>query len=64
MFAVPLAQQPRGDLRQLADIGQVAQATTAIPVQTDADVLEPLELGFGFCRLVVASPEGLERLKP
>ncbi len=24
--------------------------------ETEADVLEPLELGFGFCRLVVASP--------
>lgn len=25
--------------------------------ESDADVLEPLELGFGFCRLVVANPE-------
>ena len=26
--------------------------------ETGADVLEPLELGFGFCRLVVAAPSG------
>ena len=36
-----------------ADLGVTG---TDVLRETDADVLEPLELGFGFCRLVVASP--------
>jgi ATP phosphoribosyltransferase len=37
-----------------ADLGVTG---TDVLRETDADVLEPLELGFGACRLVVASPE-------
>jgi len=37
-----------------ADLGVTG---TDVLRETGADVLEPLELGFGFCRLVVASPE-------
>jgi ATP phosphoribosyltransferase len=36
-----------------ADLGVTG---TDVLRETGADVLEPLELGFGFCRLVVASP--------
>ena len=36
-----------------ADLGITG---TDVLRETDADVLEPLALGFGFCRLVVASP--------
>ncbi len=36
-----------------ADLGV---AGTDVLRETGADVLEPLELGFGFCRLVVATP--------
>jgi ATP phosphoribosyltransferase len=36
-----------------ADLGITG---TDVLRETGADVLEPLELGFGFCRLVVASP--------
>jgi ATP phosphoribosyltransferase len=36
-----------------ADLGVTG---TAVLRETGADVLEPLELGFGFCRLVVAAP--------
>jgi ATP phosphoribosyltransferase len=38
-----------------ADLGVTG---TDILRETGADVLEPLELGFGACRLVVATPEG------
>ena len=31
-------------------------------LETGADVLEPLDLGFGRCRVVVASPEGKEMI--
>ena len=40
-----------------ADLGITG---TDVLRETDADVLEPLELGFGFCRLVVASPAGTD----
>ena len=36
-----------------ADLGVTG---TDVLRETGADVLEPLELGFGFCRLVVAAP--------
>ena len=36
-----------------ADLGITG---TDVLRETGADVLEPLELGFGYCRLVVASP--------
>ena len=39
-----------------ADLGV---AGTDILRESNADVLEPLELGFGACRLVVAAPEGV-----
>jgi len=38
-----------------ADLGVTG---TDVLRETDADVLEPLDLGFGHCRLVVASPTG------
>jgi ATP phosphoribosyltransferase len=38
-----------------ADLGITG---TDVLRESDADVLEPLELGFGACRLVVASPAG------
>jgi ATP phosphoribosyltransferase len=38
-----------------ADLGVTG---TDVLRESDADVLEPLELGFGACRLVVASPAG------
>ena len=38
-----------------ADLGVTG---TDVLRETDADVLEPLELGFGDCRLVVAGPAG------
>jgi len=38
-----------------ADLGVTG---TDVLRETEADVLEPLELGFGACRLVVASPSG------
>lgn len=39
-----------------ADLGITG---TDVLRETEADVLEPLALGFGACRMVVASPEGL-----
>ena len=33
-------------------------------LETGADVLEPLDLGFGRCRLVVASPSSRLRARP
>ena len=38
-----------------ADLGVTG---TDVLRESDADVLEPLELGYGLCRLVVATPEG------
>lgn len=41
-----------------ADLGIVGQD---ILLEQEPDVYEPLDLGFGFCRLVVAEPEALWR---
>jgi ATP phosphoribosyltransferase len=48
-----------GDVPVYVESGAADLGVTGTDVlrETGADVLEPLELGFGFCRLVVASPE-------
>lgn len=47
-----------GDVPVYVESGAADLGVTGTDVlrESDADVLEPLELGFGFCRLVVASP--------
>ena len=47
-----------GDVPVYVESGAADLGVTGTDVlrETGADVLEPLELGFGFCRLVVASP--------
>jgi ATP phosphoribosyltransferase len=47
-----------GDVPVYVESGAADLGITGTDVlrETGADVLEPLELGFGFCRLVVASP--------
>ncbi|MBA3318649.1 MAG: ATP phosphoribosyltransferase [Gemmatimonadales bacterium] len=52
-----LAVKP-GDVPVYVESGAADLGITGTDVlrETGADVLEPLELGFGFCRLVVASP--------
>ena len=47
-----------GDVPVYVESGAADLGVTGTDVlrETNADVLEPLELGFGFCRLVVASP--------
>jgi ATP phosphoribosyltransferase len=47
-----------GDVPVYVEAGAADLGVTGTDVlrETGADVLEPLELGFGFCRLVVASP--------
>ncbi|MBA3893363.1 MAG: ATP phosphoribosyltransferase, partial [Gemmatimonadales bacterium] len=49
-----------GDVPVYVESGAADLGVTGTDVlrETGADVLEPLELGFGFCRLVVASPTG------
>jgi ATP phosphoribosyltransferase len=49
-----------GDVPVYVESGAADLGVTGTDVlrETGADVLEPLELGFGFCRLVVASPAG------
>ena len=49
-----------GDVPVYVESGAADLGVTGTDVlrETGADVLEPLELGFGFCRLVVASPGG------
>jgi ATP phosphoribosyltransferase len=51
-----------GDVPVYVESGAADLGVTGTDVlrETGADVLEPLELGFGFCRLVVASPEGTD----
>jgi ATP phosphoribosyltransferase len=48
-----------GDVPVYVESGAADLGITGTDVlrETGADVLEPLELGFGFCRLVVASPD-------
>ncbi|MBA3659773.1 MAG: ATP phosphoribosyltransferase, partial [Gemmatimonadales bacterium] len=48
-----------GDVPVYVESGAADLGITGTDVlrESNADVLEPLELGFGFCRLVVASPE-------
>jgi ATP phosphoribosyltransferase len=48
-----------GDVPVYVESGAADLGVTGTDVlrESNADVLEPLELGFGFCRLVVASPE-------
>ncbi len=48
-----------GDVPVYVESGAADLGVTGTDVlrETNADVLEPLELGFGFCRLVVASPD-------
>ncbi len=52
-----LAVKP-GDVPVYVESGAADLGVTGTDVlrETGADVLEPLELGFGFCRLVVAAP--------
>jgi ATP phosphoribosyltransferase len=47
-----------GDVPVYVETGAADLGVTGTDVlrETGADVLEPLELGFGFCRLVVAAP--------
>jgi len=47
-----------GDVPVYVESGAADLGITGTDVlrETDADVLEPLELGFGFCRLVLATP--------
>jgi ATP phosphoribosyltransferase len=47
-----------GDVPVYVESGAADLGVTGTDVlrESNADVLEPLELGFGFCRLVVASP--------
>ena len=47
-----------GDVPVYVESGAADLGVTGTDVlrETGADVLEPLELGFGFCRLVVAAP--------
>jgi ATP phosphoribosyltransferase len=49
-----------GDVPVYVESGAADLGVTGTDVlrETGADVLEPLELGFGFCRLVVATPVG------
>jgi ATP phosphoribosyltransferase len=49
-----------GDVPVYVESGAADLGITGTDVlrETGADVLEPLELQFGFCRLVVAAPEG------
>jgi ATP phosphoribosyltransferase len=49
-----------GDVPVYVESGAADLGITGTDVlrETGADVLEPLELGFGFCRLVVAAPAG------
>ncbi|HEU5169170.1 MAG TPA: ATP phosphoribosyltransferase [Gemmatimonadales bacterium] len=51
-----------GDVPVYVESGAADLGVTGTDVlrETPADVLEPLELGFGFCRLVVAAPAGAE----
>jgi ATP phosphoribosyltransferase len=51
-----------GDVPVYVESGAADLGVTGTDVlrETGADVLEPLELGFGFCRLVVASPESAD----
>ena len=51
-----------GDVPVYVESGAADLGVTGTDVlrETGADVLEPLELGFGFCRLVVAAPTGAE----
>lgn len=48
-----------GDVPVYVESGAADLGVTGTDVlrESNADVLEPLELGFGFCRLVVASPD-------
>src|SRR4029079_16826985 len=49
-----------GDVPVYVESGAADLGITGTDVlrETGADVLEPLEMQFGFCRLVVATPEG------
>jgi ATP phosphoribosyltransferase len=49
-----------GDVPVYVESGAADLGITGTDVlrESNADVLEPLEMGFGFCRLVVASPGG------
>jgi len=49
-----------GDVPVYVESGAADLGVTGTDVlrESDADVLEPLDLGFGGCRLVVAAPEG------
>jgi ATP phosphoribosyltransferase len=49
-----------GDVPVYVESGAADLGVTGTDVlrESGADVLEPLELGFGFCRLVVAAPAG------
>jgi ATP phosphoribosyltransferase len=49
-----------GDVPVYVESGAADLGVTGTDVlrESGADVLEPLELGFGFCRLVVATPAG------
>jgi ATP phosphoribosyltransferase len=49
-----------GDVPVYVEFGAADLGVTGTDVlrESGADVLEPLELGFGFCRLVVAAPAG------
>ena len=49
-----------GDVPVYVESGAADLGVTGTDVlrESGADVLEPLELGFGYCRLVVAAPDG------
>lgn len=51
-----------GDVTVYVESGAADLGVTGTDVlrESEADVLEPLELGFGACRLVVAAPRGAE----
>ena len=55
-----------GDVPVYVESGAADLGVTGTDVlrETGADVLEPLELGFGFCRLVVAAPADAPLSRP
>jgi ATP phosphoribosyltransferase len=58
--AIELIVVKPGDVPVYVESGAADLGVTGTDVlrESNADVLEPLELGFGTCRLVVAAPEG------